>query len=574
MTNHRMIHVFWGVSLCFALHVGAVPVISDLNVALTSSYGLVIDYALTGATAQDLAATRLEVKMKVGSTEYVARALDGATNCVDGAHRVYWNMEEDRVPQNVLNGVVTVAYKLVAADAPYCVIDLSGGTNATSYAIEYLEEEPGINAFGDYGCDETKLVLKRIAAGTYKMRNAKNVTLTRPFYMGIVETTQKQWELVMGTNICAGTKYAGTQKPVFNVSYDMIRGSVEGAKWPQSDAVDPDSFLGRLRNKAKIDFDLPTQAQWEYACRAGTTTDFNFGDLDDVADSHRYYMWSSYNAMSSGAQCVGSKGTNGWGLYDMHGNVWEWCLDWDGTFMYGTDPKGVEMGTKRVFCGGSWCSSASFCTSDSYSSMPPDEFGNAVGFRIVWTLPVADTTSALVSATISWGSVEDPIPEAKTEAEVSAALNGVRDTRLTDNITTVEKYAAFRSWVETVAKTDATARQKVLDSSLAWFAYALDLPTLPETTPTSLSIDSMAANNDGAWNLSVSVGDLSVGSDADVNDLKTVFSAEGATDLMESSFSQDNVDMAFGAPKDGKVQVSVKPKNDAGLFFMRMKMTP
>ena len=176
-------------------------------------------------------------------------------------------------------------------------------------------------------------------------------------------------------------------------------------------------------------------------------------------------------------------------------------------------------------------------------------------------------------ADCKWTS-EASFPEAKTEAEVSAALNGVRDTRLTDNITTVEKYAAFLSWVETVAKTDATTRQKVRDSSLAWFAYALDLETLPETAPESLSINEIAANDDGAWSLSVSVGDLSVGSDADVNDLKTVFSVEGATELTEASFSPDNVKTTFSAPQDGKVKVSVAPKNDAGRFFIRMKMTP
>ena len=166
-------------------------------------------------------------------------------------------------------------------------------------------------------------------------------------------------------------------------------------------------------------------------------------------------------------------------------------------------------------------------------------------------------------------------PTATTDAEVAAALADATDTRLAANVTTVTKYEKYQAWVDKVAgASDLAARQKVLDSSLAWFAYALDLPTLPEAAPESLSINEIAVNDDGAWNLSVSVGDLSVGSSADANDLKTVFSVEGATELKEASFSTNNVNMAFGAPKDGKVQVSVKPKNDAELFFMRMKMTP
>lgn len=120
-------------------------------------------------------------------------------------------------------------------EAQYCVIDLSAGSSAANYPITYLAEEPQ----GGFNVDEyktTKLVLKRIKSGSFIMGDdqtdeSHKVTLTLPFYMGVFEVTQKQWSLVMGSNP-AKSYGVGDSYPVYNVSYDMIRGSSEGAKWP------------------------------------------------------------------------------------------------------------------------------------------------------------------------------------------------------------------------------------------------------------------------------------------------------------------------------------------------------
>ncbi len=281
-----------------------------------------------------------------------------------------------------------VRITMTATEAPalYCVIDLSAGSSASSYPVSYLYAEPS----GSVNKDEyktTKLVLKRIPAGSFIMgsdqtNESHRVTLTQDFYMGVFEVTQKQWSLVMGSDPCSSTSYGkGNTYPVHYVSYNMIRGSSNGAQWPSSSAVDSSSFLGKLQAKTGLAFDLPTEAQWEYACRAGTTTTYYWGN-----SMNGNYAW--YTSNSSGkTHPVGGKTPNAWGLYDMSGNVWEWCLDWYGTLSYGTDPKGSSSGSSRVSRGGSWSSDGSGCTSSYRYRYDPSYTSRSSGFRLSRTLP-------------------------------------------------------------------------------------------------------------------------------------------------------------------------------------------
>ena len=228
--------------------------------------------------------------------------------------------------------------------ALYCVIDLSAGPSADKYPVSYLKEPPK----GGFNTDvykTTKLVLRRIEAGSFIMgENQKDeshrVTLTKPFYCGVFEVTQKQYALVTGEN---PSEFKGDMRPVEKVSYEMIRGKGEGAKWPASPAVDPDSFMGKLRERTGLDgFDLPTEAQWEYACRAGTTSAFNNGGdtEDDLKKLGRFVLnqksrWKESDAdfaryrpdgkggCPNAHTAVGAYEPNAWGLCDMHGNVWE-----------------------------------------------------------------------------------------------------------------------------------------------------------------------------------------------------------------------------------------------------------
>lgn len=203
-------------------------------------------------------------------------------------------------------------------DGLYCVIDLSGGPNATKYPVSYLNDVPKGGWTDEY--KTTKLVLRRIEPGSFEYLPGKKFKLTKPFHIGVFEVTQKQYELVMGNNPSA---YKGDMRPVANVSYKLLRGGEKGLSWPSSDAVDEKTFMYSIRERTGLHFDLPTEVQWEYACRAGTKSMFNNGGntRDDMLKLGRC------RGNGGGTVVVGGYLPNRWGLYDMHGNVSEWCLD-------------------------------------------------------------------------------------------------------------------------------------------------------------------------------------------------------------------------------------------------------
>lgn len=297
--------------------------------------------------------------------------LSGDIGPAAGVHKVVWDMGAQGVAISSVNVTFTVMY----CDEMYLVVDLSAGANASSYPVSYLGSVPSGGWTDAY--KTTKLVMRRLPAGTFKMQNTSNVTLTKPFYIGVFEVTQKQYTLVMGSN---PSSFKGDALPVELVSYNTIRGSSNGAKWPSSSAVDASSFMGKLRARTGLDFDLPTEAQWEYACRAGTTTTYYWGN-----SMNSNYAWYGDNS-SSTTHKVGTKTPNAWGLYDMSGNVYELCLDWCGTLAYGTDPKGSSSGSCRVLRGGGWNNGADYCASSyRYYHGPSYETDN-YGFRLVRTL--------------------------------------------------------------------------------------------------------------------------------------------------------------------------------------------
>jgi formylglycine-generating enzyme required for sulfatase activity len=192
------------------------------------------------------------------------------------------------------------------------------------------------------------------------------VSITKPFYMGETEVTQEQYQKVMGTN---PSQYKGPQNPVEKVSWAE---AVEFCR--KLSAMPAEKTAGHV-------YRLPTEAEWEYACRSGTTTAYGFGD-----DASRLgdYGWFEDNSDSK-THPVGEKKPNAWGLYDMHGNVWEWCQDRYGAYPSGsaTDPTGATSGSNRVYRGGSWYGSARNCRSaDRYWSTPEGRDYD-LGFRVL-----------------------------------------------------------------------------------------------------------------------------------------------------------------------------------------------
>ncbi len=331
-----------------------------------------IDYTVTGADTTDMA-------LAVTLTDHDTGRVYSLTEA--GRHQFTW-CRTDLVASNVTATASLVSYRTPLC----CVIDLSGGPDATRWPVSYFSVMPSSVWTDEY--KTTKLVLLRVEPGTFVMgsdRTYENhrVTLTKPFYMGVFEVTQKQWEFVMGSWPASSPSSSygrGDAYPAYYVSYNDIRGSSSGARWPASSAVDASSFLGRLRAKTGLDFDLPTEAQWEYACRAGTTTKYYWGDAMDDA-----YAWYWDNS-DSPTHPVGTRLPNAWGLYDMGGNVWEWCRDWYGTLAYGTDPTGSASGSARVSRGGSWNGIAGYCASSYRGYYDPSHRGSYVGFRLVRVL--------------------------------------------------------------------------------------------------------------------------------------------------------------------------------------------
>ena len=289
----------------------------------------------------------------------------------------------DGVVKRWLVAALIACAVLGAGGTPYYVIDLSGGASATNYPLEILDGEPAGGWTDEH--KTTKLVLRRIEPGTFKMCNQVQVTLTRPFFIGVFEVTQKQYEQVTGLTPSSNP---GDMLPVESVSWNDIRGNCD---WPTDASVEADSFMGRLRARTGLAFDLPTEAQWEYACRAGTTNEYNNGgntenDLkqlgrydgngDDGHGGNEYYYTETI---------VGSYDPNDWGLYDMHGNVREWCLDlWDETLTGGDDPLGgTNIYADRVVRGGDYEHDKSNCrASDRQHEAPDGEYGYD-GFRVI-----------------------------------------------------------------------------------------------------------------------------------------------------------------------------------------------
>jgi formylglycine-generating enzyme required for sulfatase activity len=206
---------------------------------------------------------------------------------------------------------------------------------------------------------------KPIIGGTFTMSEATQVTLTQPFELGVYEVTQEQYEQVMGTN---PSNFKGSQNPVEQVSWD--------------DAVEFCRKLSALpaEKKAGYLYRLPTEAEWEYACRAESPDDFCFGNDVDRLGEYAWYNKNSENQL----QPVGAKQANNWGLHDMHGNVWEWCQDWHGNYSTDmmVDPAGPSDGSLRVLRGGCWLLSSQHARSAYRNRNSPGYRDFYLGFRV------------------------------------------------------------------------------------------------------------------------------------------------------------------------------------------------
>ena len=216
----------------------------------------------------------------------------------------------------------------------------------------------------------------KLLMGSDKYRTQREVTITRPFYMGVTEVTQAQWQAVMGTEPWKGRRYAK-------------EGAGNALSWVSWN--DATAFCTKVSQKAARTVRLPTEAEWEYACRAGNKTAYCFGDDVSKLGDYAWYKNNAWDIREQYPHPVGQKKPNAWGPYDMHGNVWEWCRDWYDEKYYAAggdtvDPTGPASGSSRVLRGGSFFNGDGNCRSAIRDWTVRDYRIDLNGFRVV--LPV------------------------------------------------------------------------------------------------------------------------------------------------------------------------------------------
>lgn len=386
--------------------------------------GLVdIDYKITRTGDESaLDPTKYSVEISVvncDSTPAVTNVAhvfrQGVLPVTEGAHRVTWDANAEGITYSAKK--VKVFASIVHYAEKYMVIDVSGGSKATTYPVTYMNGAPE----GGFNTDEyksDKIVLRLIPPGSFVMGSPTNepghtgtgssgaydhtvretqhaVAITKPFYIGVFEITQKQYKNVCGSLPTIDSTRKGDKFPVANVHFIDMRGT---------DAT----FMGKLQKNCKEwdgsgytisvagSIDLPTEAQWEYACRAGTTTPYNNGVpcADEAALTVQMNKLGRYdsNGTKGVFSVVGSYEPNAWGLYDMHGNAWEFCLDWYQEKLQdldnpSLDPVGPLSGTERIVRGGGCNITDRKCRSASRASWGPDVNCPYFGFRLTVTLP-------------------------------------------------------------------------------------------------------------------------------------------------------------------------------------------
>jgi len=334
--------------------------------------------------------------------------IDGDVNrrVAPGDHLIVWHPRASWPDHVFTNSEVSVKVRAWDATIPpdYMVVNLANAVDRIRYYVS-------TNALPDGGLTNdvyrtTKLVMRRIPAsgsvwimgssadavtgdgeGIFQRQSSREkqrlITMTNDYYIGVFHTTQAQHELVVGDNpVAKGSSNYNPLAPVLN-NYSNIRGE----NWPSTGhAVGESSYLKKWRDLTGIDFDLPTSAQWEYAARAGTSTTFFFGPAASSNDLP-LYAWCTYNS-GNHVHRVGELLPNPFGLYDVYGQAWDWCLDYSEHYANSSpvevvEPAGPTSSSdsgRRVGRGGGNTHNESACRS---AKVNPQDPSASTGYRLL-----------------------------------------------------------------------------------------------------------------------------------------------------------------------------------------------
>jgi len=403
----------------------AVPTISPVTIEQDQATRYVkVTYKLTGAPGI-VTADFLTNGVSIGQSNI--KLLSGDVNRLiqpdaDAVRVIKWPARKSWPDHEVDPGAFSVKLTAWTEDAPpdFMTADLLVASNVNYYVSK--EALPYDIANDIY--KTTKIIMRRCPAagvvwrmgspttekGRFDNETLHEVTFSKDYWIGVYLLTQRQYQLLTETRPSYFNNNGNYMtRPVERVSYDMMRGTTLGAAWPAADQslevahqVDSGSYLFLLRAKTGVQFDLPTEAQWEYACRAGesaalfygkelTQSEVDNGNASGMSDYGWYWPDTlplennTRSTETGGTLPVGRRLPNNWDIYDTIGNVWELCLDWrvDFTADPATDPRGGATGQYRVCRGTSWSNKCRFGRSAyRHASSSGATDSNNTGFRL------------------------------------------------------------------------------------------------------------------------------------------------------------------------------------------------
>ena len=397
-------------ALAFSLFAQGGIVVSDVTYFQTEQRDMVVNYRLTGDESAVVTIDILTNGVSIGAQNFTR--LSGAVNTIvapsaTATNRIYWRARKDW-PNHKIDSGVTVKVSAWALTNPpdYFVIDLQTGDRKWYANVDALPD----GGLANDVYKTTKLVMRRIPAGgetflfgwpsneqSYQSNLAfpqHNVSFNNDFYMTIYEMTEGQYGAIWPTDNRGNSTGRDSRLPVNGMYYQKLRGT--GKSWPSdlhgiADADKTTCFIGRIRSLVNdaIAFDLPTEAQWEYACRAGTRTMYYNGITWDTRGKLPQIMWNK--DWISEQQKVGLLVPNDFGLYDMLGNVFELCLDVWATGTTVSDgsaavepvgPSGTAA-SYRVIRGGDVTTAKAWCSCSYRYAASGATTDSKVGFRLV-----------------------------------------------------------------------------------------------------------------------------------------------------------------------------------------------